>query len=153
MFFAGPSAGERFYLRTLLTVVRGATSFVSLRTVNGVEHPSFCQACLARGLLEDDNEWALCLEEAAVMQTGHQLRQLFATILKENWPLNDPVALWDRFKVHICDDVQHKLILKGTPEPTEHQIYNYGLYLLNTILHGSGRSLADYVPMPQPVED
>ncbi|KAJ7326471.1 hypothetical protein DFH08DRAFT_630277, partial [Mycena albidolilacea] len=67
------------------------------------------------------------------MQTGHQLRQLFATILKENWPLSGPVALWDRFKVHICDDVRHKLILKGIPEPSEHQIYDYGLYLLNNI--------------------
>ncbi|KAJ6456619.1 hypothetical protein C8R47DRAFT_955100, partial [Mycena vitilis] len=67
------------------------------------------------------------------MQTGHQLRQLFATILKENWPLNDPLALWDRFKENICDDVRHKLIHKGIPNPSENQIYDYGLYLLDGI--------------------
>jgi hypothetical protein len=141
------------YLRTLLTVVKGATSFESLRTVDSVSHADFREACLARGLLENDNEWKLrfgtsrllsitwhsrasqgilritgspvrrqaCSEpngrsRAAVMQTGHQLRQLFATILK-NWPLSDPVALWNRFRENICDDVRHKLINKGSPIP------------------------------------
>ena len=50
MYFAGPSAGERFFLRTLLTVVRGATSFEDLRTVDGHCHATFQEACLARGL-------------------------------------------------------------------------------------------------------
>jgi len=153
MYYAGPTAGERFYLRLLLTVVKGPTSFVNLRTVEGVVHPTFQAACLARGLLQDDNEWQQCLEEAAVMQTGHQLRQLFATILKENWPLKDPVALWDRFKENICDDIQHKLINKGFPNPSPHQIYDYGLYLLEQILRGSGKELSNFPPMPQPVED
>ncbi|KAJ7715708.1 hypothetical protein DFH07DRAFT_725264, partial [Mycena maculata] len=63
------------------------------------------------------------------MQTGHQLRQLFATILKENWPLQDPVGLWDRFKANICDDVRYQLIQKGlAADPTEDQVYDYGLY-------------------------
>ncbi|KAJ7018501.1 hypothetical protein C8F04DRAFT_887199, partial [Mycena alexandri] len=67
------------------------------------------------------------------MQTGHQLRQLFVTIIRENWPLSDPVALWDRFKESICDDVRHKMIHKGILNPTEDQIYDYGLYLLDLI--------------------
>jgi hypothetical protein len=41
MYFAGPQAGERFYLRTLLTVVRGAVSFQDLRTFNGVSMTHF----------------------------------------------------------------------------------------------------------------
>ncbi|KAJ6466773.1 hypothetical protein C8R45DRAFT_762409, partial [Mycena sanguinolenta] len=67
------------------------------------------------------------------MQTGYQLRQLFATILKENSPLQDPVALWDQFKANICDDLRHKLLNKGIPDPSEVQIFDYGLYLLDTI--------------------
>ncbi|KAJ7938059.1 hypothetical protein B0H13DRAFT_1588095, partial [Mycena leptocephala] len=66
------------------------------------------------------------------------LRQLFATILKENWPLNDPVALWNRFKESICDDVRHKLINKGFANPTEDQICDYGLYLLDSVLALTG---------------
>ena len=41
MFYCGPNAGELFYLRFLLTVVKGATSFEHLRTVNGHMHATF----------------------------------------------------------------------------------------------------------------
>ena len=81
MYYAHPGSGERFYLRTLLTTVKGATSFEDLRRVDGGDPlPTFHQACLARGLLEDDNEWRQCLQEAAHMASGHQLRNLFVTI-------------------------------------------------------------------------
>src|SRR6202789_4502128 len=56
MYYAHPNSGERFYLRTLLTSVKGATSFEDLRRINGVLYPTFHAACLAHGLLEDDNE-------------------------------------------------------------------------------------------------
>ena len=81
MFSASLVAGECFYLCTLLIVVKGATSFEHLRTVNGDVHPTFHAACLALGLLENDNEWIWCLEEAGAMQTGHQLRNLFGVML------------------------------------------------------------------------
>jgi hypothetical protein len=51
MFQCNPSPGERFYLRLLLTVRRGPTSFEDLRTVEGVVHPTFRAACAAMGLL------------------------------------------------------------------------------------------------------
>jgi hypothetical protein len=54
MYYVHPSAGERFYLRILLTVVHGATGFPSIWEFNGVEHPTNKAACMARGLLEDD---------------------------------------------------------------------------------------------------
>ena len=56
MYFASPNSGERFYLRLLLTVVKGPTSFEDLRTVDGVIYESFKAACVAQGLLEDDEE-------------------------------------------------------------------------------------------------
>ncbi len=73
MYFVSPNAGERYYLRLLLTVAKGPKSFADLRTVNGMEYPSFRAACLARGLLEDDGEWTHCLEEATQMQTGKHI--------------------------------------------------------------------------------
>ena len=86
MYYAHPNSGEHFYLRTLLAAVKGATSFEDLRTVNGVIHPTFHAACLAHGLLEDDNEWRQCLQEAAHMASGHQLCNLFVTILRDCSP-------------------------------------------------------------------
>ena len=58
--------------------------------------PTFHQACLACGLLEDDNEWRQCLQEAAHMASDHQLRNLFVTILRDCSP-SDPLALWLEF--------------------------------------------------------
>ncbi|PIA36722.1 hypothetical protein AQUCO_03300139v1, partial [Aquilegia coerulea] len=68
MYFANPNSGERFYLRLLLTVVKGPSSFESLYSVDGIEHKTYREACIARGLLEDDNEWDKCLEEAVIMK-------------------------------------------------------------------------------------
>ena len=59
MYYVSPKANdvERFYLRLLLTAVKGATSFEHLRTVNGQVKPTFKEACIALGLLSNDNEW------------------------------------------------------------------------------------------------
>jgi len=56
MYFVPPTAGEHFYLRTLLTVTHGPKSFLDLRTYEGVVYNSFQDACNARGLLADDGE-------------------------------------------------------------------------------------------------
>jgi hypothetical protein len=108
MYYVTPKAGERFYLRLLLNSVKGATSFAKLRTFQEAEMLNFRQACLARGLLTDDNEWHQCLTEGAQMATGYQLRLLFVTILRECSP-SDPVNLWHLHRVHICDDLHHYL--------------------------------------------
>lgn len=150
LYFAAPVSGERFYLRTLLTVVRGPMSFEDLRTVNGVLCPTFKDACIQRGLLEDDGEWIQCLEEAAVMHTGSRLRALFATMLLHCVP-TDPLNLWERFRANICDDLERRLQRDyAIAHPTEEQVYDFGLYLLQEILHQSGTSLEKFPPMPIP---
>ncbi|XP_028059217.1 uncharacterized protein LOC114262950 [Camellia sinensis] len=75
MYFASPNCGESFYLRLLLTVVKEPRLFQCLRTVNNVLHETFKSACVARGLLEDDEEWIQCLKEAAneAQQTDVQI--------------------------------------------------------------------------------
>ncbi|KAG5529311.1 hypothetical protein RHGRI_029871 [Rhododendron griersonianum] len=150
MYFASPNSGERFYLRLLLTVVKGPKSYEHLRTVNNVVHDTFKSAYAARGLLEDDEEWVQCLEEAAVIKTGYQLRRLFSVILTQCSP-QQPMELWKRFWVHICDDLGHKIrTLFSILNPTEAQIEDYGLFLLNQLLQESGKSLLDFPPMQQP---
>jgi hypothetical protein len=57
LYFVSPTAGEQFYLRTLLMVIKGPTSWVDLHSYDGVEHTTFHAACVARGLLENDVEW------------------------------------------------------------------------------------------------
>ena len=151
MYFASPSSGERFYLRTLLTVAKGSISFEDLCTVDGVLHPTFRDTCIAHGLLEDDGEWVTCLQDASQMQTGTSLRQLFASLLLFCSPTH-PNKLWTQFRDFICDDLAHRIRTRyHIDHPSQDQIYDLGLYLLEGILKSSGKSLASFHPMAQPV--
>ena len=150
MYFVSPSSGERFYLRTLLTVAKGSTSFEDIRTVDGTLYPTFRDACIARGLLEDDGEWIICLQDASQMQTGGSLRQLFASVLLFCTP-SFPNKLWMRFRDFICDDLAHRIQTQyHIGHPSQDQVYDLGLYLLESILKSSGKSLANFHPMPEP---
>ena len=153
MHSASPTSGERFYLRTLLTIVKGSTSFEDLRTIAGVIYPTFRDACIAYGLLEDDGEWVICLRDASEMQTGTSLRQLFASLLLFCSPTH-PDKLWEQFRDFICDDLAHHIRTQyHIDHPSPDEVYDLGLYLLEGILNASGKSLANLTPMPQPALD
>jgi hypothetical protein len=149
MLYVGPTAGERFYLRTLLMIVTGPQSFDDLKTVNGHLCETFHEACLRRGLLEDDGEWNLCLQEACEIQTGSQLRHLFTTLLLFCAPAQ-PEDLWNSFCAHICDDLHHQLSQLGRTTVTDNDVYDFGLHIIDDILHDSGHALSDFQSMPQP---
>ena len=154
MYFVPPSTtDERFYLRTLLTVVKGPTSFENLRAFSGVTYPTFREACLARGLLEDNGEWRQCLLEASYMQTGGRLRELFATLLLFCSPTK-PEQLWNEFREHICDDLAYHLQCSGRQDPQENEIFDYGLWLIEQILVKTQKKrLTDFPSMPLPERD
>jgi acetolactate synthase regulatory subunit len=77
MYYAHSTSSERYYLRMLLNYVKGATSYEHLRTVDGTKHDTFKDACIAMGLLIDDNEWHQALEEAGLWASRRQLRGRF----------------------------------------------------------------------------
>ena len=62
-------------------------SWEHLRTWNSQVFATFKEACMARGLLEDNHKWIICLEEAIAMQPRMACHQLLAVIL-----LTDKVA-------------------------------------------------------------
>ena len=142
MYFIPPTGGERFYLRTLLSVVRGPKSFTNLCMFEGIQYPTFHDACRARGLLHDDGEWLLCLTEASQIQSGTSLRYLFTSMLLF-CQLTAPENLWLRFRDDICDDLSTHV-----PNPTMDRVYDYGLFLLNHILAESGYDLNRFPNMP-----
>ena len=100
---AHPSEGERYYLRMLLFHVRAAESFTDLRKVENIVKPTFKQACIDRGLLEDDSELLTCLQEAVLQHNGKMLRELFVLMLIHCEPTN-PLELYNTFKVDLCMD-------------------------------------------------
>ncbi|CAG8808892.1 1157_t:CDS:1, partial [Gigaspora rosea] len=86
--------------------------------------------------------------EAAVLRTGSQLRVLFAIILTQCTPTH-PEKLWFHFCINLCDDLQYHLHKEyNIYEPTDNQIFDFGLFLLDKILHQSNQSLDMFPPMP-----
>ena len=88
------------------------------------------------------------------MATGHQLRELFVTILHDCAP-SDPVLLWNTYWPHICDNLQYQLQHNNIHiNPTDEDVHDYGLYLIDLLLSASGKSLKKQWPyMPQVTQD
>ena len=83
MYYCSPVSGERYYLRLLLTAVRGPRSFEELYIVDSTRYPTYHATCVARGLAENDQEWFQCFDEAVLFTTGHGLRTLFLTSIRQ----------------------------------------------------------------------
>lgn len=140
VYFSSPRAGEKYFLRVLLHHVTGAATFAQLRTVEGVEHPTYRDACVARGLLEDDREWRACLAEAVVFQYPHQLRTLFVILLEYNHP-QDPAALWQEFKNDLSADkrydAEQRVLTDGVRMLSDDEIENEALWDIEQLLKQS----------------
>lgn len=131
---------ERFYLRTLLLHVRGATSYENLRTFNGTINLTFKAAAVARGLLASDDEWDRCMTEAATFQMPRQLRETFAFICIFGEPSN-ALELWNN---HV-----DALILDYLRNDTNDVAVNKALHDVNEVLKQHGQSCANYgLPIP-----
>ena len=98
-----PVAGKSLFLRILLNKVPGPTCFDYLKTYSDVVHPTFRDACVARGLLESAKEWIKCLEEADVYQMPQAFCGLFATLLVD-CQLTGASILWERYILDFCGD-------------------------------------------------
>ncbi|KAL4566121.1 hypothetical protein LXL04_030231 [Taraxacum kok-saghyz] len=100
---ANPAEGERYYLRVLLSHVRGPTCFDDLYIVNNELYPTFRKAAVERGLVETDDNLSQCLTEASLFQFPAALRRLFATILIYCEP-GDVRKLWDEHYNSLSED-------------------------------------------------
>ena len=93
----------------LLYHVFGDTSYAHFKTVNGVQYATFQDAArVLLGLLESDNQWDQCLEEALQIQLSVCLRKLFCIILVFCEPAN-PYQLWLKFRFYLSEDHIYQL--------------------------------------------
>ncbi|XP_039311973.1 uncharacterized protein LOC105206659 [Solenopsis invicta] len=140
IYSISPTQIELFHLRLLLLTVKGATSFDDLKTVNGEKCQSFSAACLALGLIEDDDERKRAMKEAVGWMMPRQLRRLFVRILLHCQPLY-PEELWENFKVAMSEDyIRHFGLIQG-----QKKAYTQ----INTMLCVEGKNLADFPQMEQ----
>ena len=144
IYSVNPRDGERYYLRCLLNHVRGAKSFEDIRTVDNIVYCTFREAAIAKGLLENDEEWSACLTEASLIGSPHNIRAIFATILIFCDPLN-PRKLWDNYKNFMVEDYLHNNHSISIADAE-----NQCLLEINYLLFQHQKSLADYNEMPLP---
>ncbi|KAI9086141.1 hypothetical protein K1719_031862 [Acacia pycnantha] len=120
-----PAQGELYYLRLLLTKVRGAKTYTDIRTVNTVVYPTFREACYALGLLDDDKEYIDAIKEASSWASGNYLHLQISSadkeaaclsiieklLLRNGRSLNDYPSLPTPDTDNICD-ISNQLILQ-----------------------------------------
>jgi hypothetical protein len=151
MYYAHPTLGERYYLRMLLNCVKGATSYKHLRTVDGRKHNTFKDACIAMGLLVDDNEWDQALEEAGVWASGRQLHHMFASMLMF-CEVKNPRQLWDAHWESLSDDIEAMTRCeRADPIVTlsEDALKDRALYEIDQVLMRNGHRLEDFPTLPK----
>ncbi|XP_057443842.1 uncharacterized protein LOC130735994 [Lotus japonicus] len=147
-----PSCGENYYLRILLNVQKGCTSFKDILTVKEVTYSTFKDACCALGLLEDDKEFVDAIKEASFWGSGEYLRRLFVVLLMSN-NMSNPEVVWDKCWQELSDDIlyrqRRRLDYPGL-NLTDDQKKNMALAEIENMLQNNGRSLHNFVSMPYP---
>jgi len=64
LIWVPPSSGELYYMRKMLTHIKGPLSFEDIRAVKKIVYPTFREACLAMGILAKDIEYVEVIKEA-----------------------------------------------------------------------------------------
>ncbi|OMO64424.1 hypothetical protein COLO4_32056 [Corchorus olitorius] len=145
------AAGEVYYLRLLLNVVRGPRSYEEIRTVNGILYPTFQSACEALRLLKDDNEWQEALDQTSQWATADYLRELFVYFMMHSRVVN-PALLFEKNWRLMSDDIERRFSQAiGMPNYVmdETDLRNYLLLALDEMLSRDCSSLAEK-NLPQP---
>ena len=143
IYAASPREQERYYLYLLLLRVPGAKSFNDLKKVPGedVSKSTFREACDARGLIDNDDEYALTLRDALETKSANQCRRFLAHLLA-NVEISDALAIWERHKLELVDDYMH---MHNDIEVA----LGLGLQNLQDILEPMGIKLSSHnLPMP-----
>jgi hypothetical protein len=154
MYFINPSMGEKYYLRLLLTKVKGATSFESLRTVRRHDMTiqvceTFKEAAIQLGLLEDDRDNDNTLADCVLYGMPVQLRELFSMILLYN-EVADAPALWEKYRSHFIEDFEHTYTRIMQLPPPQDLMYNKALLDINQQLLVQGKNTTTFgLPMAQ----
>ena len=152
LYFVHPRDLERYCLRLLLLHITGATGYEEVRTVHGVQHHTFRCAAVAHGLLNTDDEWIRCLEEAGNMATAVHL---FVTILLLCNP-ESPGQLWSALAVHLSEDYLYRS-RQNNPDSEDSSLMEAAqysaLHRIGALLVERGSALQNFVDLPTVAAD
>lgn len=147
-----PNAGDRYYLRILVSLVKGPTCYDDLYTVGETKYDTFQAACLARGWLDGDKEWQDAITEASQFCMPKCLRHMFVLILIFCF-VSDPQNLWNNTWEYMSEDVlrhQRRLLKFPDLELSPHELQQYTLIEIESLLQSHETSLTEFTGMPLP---
>lgn len=79
-------------------------NFVKGQRINGVDHRKHRENCYALGLLDDEKEWNDCLVEVAQWGIGHELRNIFVTIVI-HCQMSNSLKIWENTNEILSEDI------------------------------------------------
>ncbi|KAJ0468998.1 putative DNA helicase Pif1, P-loop containing nucleoside triphosphate hydrolase [Helianthus annuus] len=148
--YVPPSLGDCYFLRILLNQVIGPMSFDDIKTIDGKVYHTFKDACFARGLLDDDNEYIIAMKEASTWATSDFLRTFFVMLLMSN-SINRPGHFWTQTKSLLCEDILYQQRrVTGIPDLVllEEETENICLSHIEKLLLAYGSTLSSFSDMP-----
>ncbi|KAH1188492.1 Replication protein A DNA-binding subunit B [Glycine max] len=152
LLWVPPITGELFYLRMMLTVCKGPTSFEDLRKVDNVQYSTYKEACFAMRFLQDDKEFIEAIKEAKDWGSAHYIRKLFVLLLLTA-TMSKPEQVWDQTWHWMADDIVYNY-KKSSTSPAlqldDRTLQNLVLLEIEQLLQANQRSLRDYPSMPYP---
>jgi hypothetical protein len=123
---------ELFALKRLLSVVRGATGWDDLRSVDGVSYGSFQEACGARGMLADDGDIIEAFNEIARVSCSIDNNRLQFALLLLNRQCQNTPQFFALMQEHLCDN--HEVNADNCAA---------ALWHIEDVMQSYGRSLSD----------
>ncbi|CAF1928620.1 BnaC05g22000D [Brassica napus] len=152
--YAPRAQEDSYYLRVLLNVVKGATSYEDICTFGGVVHCGYKEACFACGLLDDDQEYIDDLIRRSHAGSANELRNLFATMLINN-SLVMSETVWEQTWQYLSEDMEYnrrKILNRPDLLLSDEDKKKFALQEVEKQLRRLGTSLAKFTSMPQPPE-
>nr|GEX08262.1 DNA helicase [Tanacetum cinerariifolium] len=146
LVYVHPTSGELFYFRILLCHKKGCIQFIDVQMINDVFYPTYQGVCEALGLLGDDKEWDIAMQEASMSATSSELRFVFAHILT-HCDVTDPSKLWGKYWSEIGHDIPKKVSERAdiaNYHLNDQTLQGYILYELEIILSDCGKSLQHF---------
>ncbi|KAK2417432.1 hypothetical protein QL285_039731 [Trifolium repens] len=152
LIWVPPTTGELFYLRMMLTVVKGPTSYEAIRKVRDIQYLTFREACFAMGFLGDDKEYIGAIRESHGWGPGFFLRKLFVILLLMG-TMNRPYFVFRKTIQWLSDGIlyQQRIIANNRDlELTDQQVENLTLLEIEKYLQANRRTLRQFTSIPYP---